>query len=178
VFPGEPPPNPQPGTSLVPGWNSVCYVGPKQAIDIALFEVLEGVRAVYSLRPGQGFLRWFPERPEVSTISTLNSYESLFVLMNKSDSLLQEPSGVPPTIAQLVQGWNSVCYAGPTKDMESATTGIPGQYGVIYALIPNQTWQRFIPDRPEISNLASLEQFDPVLILVTEGSGTQWIFSP
>jgi len=178
LFPGEPPPNPQPGTSLVPGWNGICYVGPSQAIDVALAEVLEGVQAVYSLRPGQGFLRWFPGRPEVSTISTLNSYESLFILMDSSHSLFQEPSGVPPTIAQLVQGWNSVCYSGPTKNMEDAAAGIPGEYRVIYALAPNQTWQRFIPNRPEISNLASLEQFDSVLIMVTEGTGTQWIFSP
>ncbi len=98
--------------------------------------------------------------------------------MDRSNSLLQEPSGVPPTIAQLVQGWNSVCYSGPTQAAQSATDGIPGEYGVIYALAPNQTWQRFVPDRPEISNLASLEQFDSVLILVTEGNGTQWVFSP
>jgi hypothetical protein len=35
-----------------------------------------------------------------------------------------------------------------------------------------------VPDRPEVSNIAQLEQYDAVLMLVTEPGGTTWTFDP
>ena len=60
--------------------------------------------------------------------------------------------------------------------MEAATLGIDIPYAVIYSLAPDRTWQRFVPGRPEISNLSQLAKFTPVLILVTGNS--HWIFNP
>ena len=61
--------------------------------------------------------------------------------------------------------------------MEEATRGLDVHYAVIYSLAPDQTWQRFVPDETEASNLSELAKFTPVLILVT-GSEGHWVFSP
>lgn len=160
------------------GWNQVCYLGPSQDIQDALAGISENVPAVYSLRPDQGYDKWFPSRPEISTISTLNPYQSLLLLLTSATSWPQQPSSPQPSSASLVQGWNSVCYAGETKDVSAATQSIDGQFGVLYALGSNQGWQRFVPGRPEISNLSQLSRYASVLILVTQEGGTQWSFGP
>ncbi len=177
LFPGTPPPDTFP-VSLVRGWNAVCYRGPQRPVETALANALNGVVALYHLRPDQQFDRWFAGRPELSTITVLSPYDSLFILMGSDATWQQETSGTALTSVNLGQGWNSVCYGGPTQDTETATAGISGQFGVIYLLTPDQSWKRFIPDRPDISELPQLEQFSCLLILVTDADGATWTFSP
>jgi hypothetical protein len=167
---------PGPG-DLVAGWNDVCYLGPSQAIEDALAGIGQVVVAAYRLGPN-GFDKWFPDRPDVSTITTLSPYEPLFLLVAGSAAWPQQASGSPPAVALLAQGWNSVCYAGEPKDVESATQGIGGQFGALYALASNGGWQRFVPSRPDVSAPIQLDRFAPVLVLVTEPGGTQWAFDP
>jgi len=164
-------------TDLVAGWNHVCYVGPSQDIEDALADISEDVLAVYRLG-AQGYDKWFPAKPDVSTITTLSPYEPLFLLLASSAAWSQQASGSPSAVTPLVQGWNSVCYAGEPKDVESATQGIGGQFAVLYVLAPGQGWQRFVPDRPEVSDPVQLGRFASVLLLVTEAGGTQWSFEP
>jgi hypothetical protein len=167
---------PGPG-DLVAGWNDVCYLGPCQDIQDALAGIGQDVVAAYRLGPN-GFDKWFPDRPDVSTITTLSPYEPLFLLVAGSAAWPQEPSGSPPAVASLVQGWNSVCYAGQPRDVESATQGIGGQFGALYALASNGGWQLFVPGRPDVSAPMQLGRFAAVLVLVTEPGGTQWAFDP
>jgi len=162
----------------VHGWNTVCYRGPKQPLESALANALNSVVAIYRLRPDQQFDKWFAGRPDVSTIATLSPYDSLFILMGSDATWQQEISGTALTIVNLAPGWNSVCYAGPTEDIETATADISGQVAVIYVLGAGQVWSRFIPDRPNISDLAQLEQFSCPLVLVTDPSGATWTFGP
>jgi hypothetical protein len=177
---GSPPPDtptPAPGTViLAAGWNDSCYVGADQPIEDALAGVLDRVLAVYQMRSDQGFDRWFAGKPHVSTITSLSAYDQLFLLMSQSATWVHEPSGTPPTSVALASGWNSVCYTGATKDIEAAVAGIAGQFGVIYTLTPDQTWRRFVPGRPDVSNLSRLDRFTAVLILVTEEGGGTWAF--
>lgn len=175
----SPSPTPTPdATGLVAGWNHVCYLGPTQDIQGALADIVEKVQAVYSLRPGQGYDKWFPGRAEISTISTLDPYQSLLLLLSDDASWPQQPSGPEPSSADLEQGWNSVCYAGETTDLSTVTQSIDGQFGVVYALGSSQGWQRFVPGRADISNLTQLTRFASVLILVTQQGGTEWSFGP
>lgn len=164
-------------TNLVAGWNHVCYVGPSQDIQDALADISQDVLAAYRFR-AQGSDKWLPGRPDISTITTLSPYEPLFLLLASGVAWPQQPSGSPPAVAPLVQGWNSVCYAGQTKDVESATQGIGGQFAVLYVFAPNQGWQRFVPGRPDVSDPMQLSRFASVLVLVTEAGGTQWAFDP
>jgi hypothetical protein len=175
----SPPPTPGPQqTNLMLGWNNVCYLGATRPIEEALADIGEGVLAVYRLRAGQGYDRWLPGRPDASTIVTLDSYEPLFILMANSAPWTQQGQASPPMAVSLSEGWNNVCYTGETKDAVSATTAIEGKFAVLYALGPDQSWQRFVPTRPDVSNLSQLVRLGPVLILVTQPGGTQWMFDP
>jgi hypothetical protein len=178
LWPGPAPPDNLFPVPLTQGWNTVCYRGPKQPIEAALANALNSVVAIYRLRPDQQFDKWFAGRPDVSTIATLSPYDSLFILMGSEATWQQEVSSTALTVANLAPGWNSVCYAGPTQGTETATADISSQVAVIYALGADQVWSRFIPDRPEISDLTELEQFICPLVLVTDPGGATWTFSP
>lgn len=172
-----PTPVPTPG-NLVTGWNHVCYLGPTQPIDQALADISQDVVAAYRLRPDQGYDRWFSGRPEVSTIIDLTPYEALLILMAKDATWPQQPEASPATSADLFPGWNSVCYTGQTKPVDTATAAIAGRFGIIYALAPDQRWKRFLPDRPEISNLVELVRFSALFVLLTDDAGANWAFDP
>jgi hypothetical protein len=180
-------PNPLPTTTPSPtatptppnpsvSWRHSCYGGASQPSEDALGEVSSDIVAVYRLRPDQGYDRWFPGRPDVSTMTVLNPYDTLFILMASDTAWPQQPPGESRTSVDLVFGWNSICYTGQPKDAERATEGIAGQFAIAYTLAPGQAWKRFVPGRPDVSNLNELDSFTPVLILVTEGAGAMWVF--
>jgi len=182
---GTPTPSPTPtGTptpgavTLVAGWNHVCYRGPQQPIAEALGEVSPGVLSIYRLRPDQAYDRWFPDRPEISNIADMGSYQPFLILMAGPASWNQGEAGTPPSSATLGQGWNSVCYSGQTKATDAATAGIAGKFSVLYSLGSDQGWMRFAPDRPDLSNLLELQRFTAVLVLATPAEGTVWTFDP
>jgi len=172
--PGPTPTPPNPSMA----WTQSCYLGASQAAEDALAAISGDVLAAYRLRPDQGYDRWFPGRPEVSTMTVLNPYDALFLLVAGDAGWSQEPWGESPSSVDLVFGWNSVCYTGQTKDTATATEGIADQFAIAYTLDSGQIWKRFVPDRPDVSNLGQLESFTPVLILVTEETGAVWVFEP
>jgi hypothetical protein len=128
----------------------------------------------------QTFDRWFPARPEpeVSTITTLSPFDQLFILADNDAIWAVQPSAPLPSSAPLNPSWNSLCYLGGGKDTAAATAGISGTFSIIYSLTPDQVWRRFVPGQPEVSNLARLETFSSVLILMTDPAGGTWAFSP
>ncbi len=106
----------------------------------------------------------------------MSPYQSLVILAAQQAFWGLVPSGTPPSSVSLGRGWNSVCYTGATKDVQAATAGIGEKFNVLYTLAPDQTWRRFIPGRPEVSNLGQLESSTCVLILVTSEDGALWVF--
>jgi len=179
--PGTPTPlpTPPPGTILlVGGWNNPCYVGPEQPIEDALADIADQVVAVYRMRADQGFDRWFPNRPEASTITAVSPYQPLLILMSQYGFLPHEPSGTPSASVPLASGWNNVCYTGQTKSAEDATAGVAGGFVIMYRLGSDQGWSRYVPARPEVSNIIQLSQHDALLMLVNQESGTTWTFDP
>jgi hypothetical protein len=177
--PGTPTPlpTPPPGTILlVGGWNNACYVGPEQPIEDALADVAGQVVAVYRMRADQGFDRWFPNRPEASNITTVSSYQPLLILISQYGFWPHEPSGTPSASVPLAGGWNNVCYTGQTKSAEEATASVADGFVILYQLGSDQGWSRYVPDRPEVSNLSQLESSTPVLILIASEDGTLWVF--
>lgn len=180
-----PPPTATPGGTATPtppnpsmGWAYSCHLGASQPSEDALAAISGDVLAAYRLRPDQGFDRWFPGRADVSTMTVLNPYDALFLLVDGDGGWPQEPWGEAPSSVGLVFAWNSVCYSGQAKDAVTATEGIADQFAIAYTLAPSQTWKRFVPGRPDVSNLGQLESFTPVLILVTEEAGAVWVFEP
>jgi hypothetical protein len=129
------------------------------------------------MKADQGFDRWFPNRPDVSSINTVSPYQSLFILMDEQVYWMQGASSAPPASVSLAHGWNSVCYAGQPEDVQQATEGIAEQVGVLYTLAPDQSWGRFVPKRPEVSNLDRLESPSAVIVLINSGDAV-WAFNP
>jgi hypothetical protein len=165
------------GVPLVPGWNHVCYTDLGQPLEAALAGFINDVAAAYRLRSDQSYDRWFPGRPDVSTITTISPFEPLFLLMWDSTVWVQQPS-TPPTGVDLHQGWNSTCYVGDSKSISDAAATIASQLGIVYALRSDQTWSRYVPDRPEMSSIDRLKRYDAVHMLVTDPDGTTWAFDP
>ena len=86
--------------------------------------------------------------------------------------------GYASYLRPLASGWNSVCYTGQTKSAGDATAGVAGGFVIMYQLGSNQGWSRYVPARPEMSNIAQLSQYDTVLMLVDQEGGTSWTFDP
>jgi hypothetical protein len=164
--------------SLAQGWKHTCYVGEAGPIDQALGVAADKVLAIYRLGENQTWDRWFPGRPDVSTFATLSPYDQVFVLASEAVTWNQQFWGVSQGSVDLSQGWNSVCYSGATKDIETAVAGIGAPVGVIYALQPDQTWARYVPDRPTLSSLTHCARLDSLLVFVTAPAPTQWVFDP
>jgi hypothetical protein len=178
-IPVTPTPPPPAGTIiLVGGWNTSCYAGATQPIEDALADVVDQILAVYRMRPDQGFDRWFPGRPDLSSITTLNPWDYLLILTSQGAVWQHQPTDSIPTSATLRSGWNSVCYLGEANDPDAATAAIAGKFAVIYSLLPDQGWRRYVPGRPEVSNLPILYPRTPVLLLVTDPNGAEWVFNP
>jgi hypothetical protein len=163
------------GIPVVSGWNHVCYTGAGQPAGDALNPLADKALAAYRLNMGGAYDRWFPGRPDLSTMSTLASYDAIFLLMSESTVWAQQPSA-PPTSVGVAQGWSSVCYVGAGKSPDDATAAIAGQLGVVYALASDGNWSRYVPGRTDVSNIARLWRYDAVLMLVTEPNGATWVF--
>jgi hypothetical protein len=164
---------------LVQGWNDKCYIGAATDIEDALSPILDEVRAVYLLKPSQDFHRWFPGRADVSTLSQLLPFDQLFVLMSGPATWHQESAaGEAPSSLSLVEKWNSVCYTGQPKAVADATAAISGEFSVLYMLSATEGWIRYVPGNPDLSEIAQLQTYDSVVLLVIKPGGTQWVFDP
>jgi hypothetical protein len=173
--PGTPTPTPPPGAiALAQGWNDPCYVGAEKPVNEALSDAADEVQAVYRMRADGGFDRWFAGAPDFNTISSLKPYESLFVLMGEWGYWTQGTSATPPASVPLASGWNNVCYAGTTNDVQAATTSIAEHIAVLYRLNSDQTWSRYVP-ASFLNDLDYLESSTGVLVLINSGDAI-WEF--
>jgi hypothetical protein len=53
---------------------------------------------------------------------------------------------------------------------------IAGEVGIAYALGTGRTWERFIPQRPELNTLNRLDHFDCLIVRVTDSRAMRWVF--
>ena len=162
--------------SLVAGWNQACYAGSQQAIDAAMNPIISQVVAVYRMRKDGGYDRWFPGRPEVSTITAVNPFEPLLILMSGGASWVQDVAAMAPASADLLMGWNSVCYGGRTEPVAEAAAGMSADLSLLYTLGSDQVWRRYVPGEPDLTSIDDLAHLAPVLALITKEEGTTWSF--
>jgi hypothetical protein len=163
-------------SAAVPSWRYICYDGAERPIAEALDAGAGQIHAAYRLEVDQTFARWFPDRPDLSTITTIRPYEPLFILTSATIAWETDRSA-PPSTVSLVPGWNAVCYGGSTRSAAEATASIGEQLAVLYSLASDSAWQRFAPGRPDVSNLAELNTLDPILLLTTGATDIVWAFS-
>ncbi len=154
-----------PGVTLVPGWTYACYFGDERPLADALAGAADNVLAVYRPGPDGRYDRWFPDRPGLSTISTVRPHEALFVLADDYAPWVQEPSLAGGDLV-LASGWNSICYSGESREATVAVGEMGDQIAVAYGLAVDGTWQRFIPGRPELTTMTYVRGFSPLIVLI------------
>jgi hypothetical protein len=191
---------------MPPLWNDSCYIGPDADITEAMADILcpadmdvgeaeDGalvcgeadpvqVLAVYRLKTDQTWDTWFPEdpagerEPALSSMTELDPYDQLFILMSDNVWWTQEVTAGPKRDqVDLVEKWNSVCYAGASKAPANATAGIANDFVILFSL-SDQMWLRYVPSIPWLTNMVNLDQYTSVLLLVTTSAGTTWVFDP
>jgi hypothetical protein len=158
-----------------PNWRYVCYDGAERPIAEALNAGAGQVQAIYRFNAEHTFERWFPDRPDLSTIATLRPYEPLFILASAA-TIWETGDNVPPLTVGIRPGWNAVCHSGGAASATEATASIGEHLAMLYSFVDG-VWQRFVPGRPEISNLQELHTLDAILLLATGPTETVWTFS-
>jgi YVTN family beta-propeller protein len=154
-----------PGVTLAPGWTYACYFGDEQPVTDALAGASDHVLAVYRPAPEEGYDRWFPDRPALSTIDTVRPGDALFVLADGYAPWVQEPSQDGSDLA-LATGWNSICYSGESKKATVAVGEMSDQIAISYGLAADGTWRRYVPARPDLTTMTYVRGFSPLIVLI------------
>jgi hypothetical protein len=79
-------------------------------------------------------------------------------------------SGSSPAQTQKTYGpgWVNWAHVGPTQPIAQALSGIEGNVGAVYYLSPDTgAWLRYVPGKPEVSDLATMEFGQSYLMLLT-----------
>jgi len=162
---------PTPGTTRTlvwgPGWHNAAWSGastPEETFACAG----DNYAAAYRLVSG-GWERYFPDRPEISNMTDLEQYEAFLILVTGDvtcEMVVTDPAGTQRTLEWGV-GWQNEVWTGADgATPQDAFACADGSYAAVYRLVGGG-WERYFPDRPEISNMGSLNKYDAFLILVT-----------
>jgi hypothetical protein len=151
-----------------PGWHNATWTGgassPEEVFDCAA----DNYAAAYRYAGG-AFERYFPERPELSNMTDLEQYDTFLILIT-DDVTCEMPVADQPGTERALDwgvGWQNDGWTGPDGSAPAdAFACADGSYAAAYGLVDGG-WERYFPDRPDISNMEALNQYDPFLILVT-----------
>jgi parallel beta-helix repeat protein len=167
----SPTPSPTPGATRSvhwdPGWHNATWSGastPEEAFACAA----GNYTAAYRLVAG-GWERYFPDRPDLSNMGSLEQYDAFLILVT-GDVTCEMPVAAPPGGERTLDwgvGWQNDGWAGPDGiPPQDALACAAGSYAAAYRLVGGG-WERYFPDRPDISNMSPLNHYDPFLILMT-----------
>jgi hypothetical protein len=150
-----------------PGWHNATWSGastPEEAFACAA----GNFAAAYRLVSG-GWERHFPNRLDISNMQDFEQYDAFFILVTQDTTCqmpLADPSGALRTLDWGV-GWNNDGWTGPDgTSPQDAFACAGGNYAAAYRLVSGG-WERYFPDRPDISNMGPLNKYDAFLILIT-----------
>jgi cysteinyl-tRNA synthetase len=77
----------------------------------------------------------------------------------------------PDTIRSFVlmpPGWHNFVWTGPSAtDPGTALDCMGDDYAIAYRLQPDQTYQRYVPGRTDLSNMGAVDRYDSLLVLIT-----------
>jgi len=76
-------------------------------------------------------------------------------------------------------GWHNLVWTGPSgTEPGTALACIEGGYAIAYRWMDDsEPFERWIPGRPAMSDMRSLNKYDLLLVLITD-SGTQCVSTP
>jgi hypothetical protein len=150
-----------------PGWQNATWSGastPEEAFACAAGNYAAAYRLV-----GGGWERHFPDRPEISNMGPLEPYDAFLILIT-GDVTCEMPVADPPGTERTLDwgvGWQNDGWTDPDgTPPQNAFACAAGSYAAAYRLVSGG-WERYFPDRPDISNMGLLNRYDAFLILVT-----------
>ncbi len=73
-----------------------------------------------------------------------------------------------PIVSNLVAGWNHVCYLGAEQPTSDALADIGTGVLAAYHLRPEEGYDRWFSDRPDLSSMASVSPYEPLFILMAD----------
>jgi hypothetical protein len=150
-----------------PGWHNATWSGastPEEAFACAAGNYAAAYRLV-----GGGWERYFPDRPELSNMNDLGQYDAFLILVTGDVSCEMPVADAPGTQRTLDWGvgWQNDGWTGSDgTSPQDAFACAAGSYAAAYRLVGGG-WERYFPDRPDISNMGPLNKYDAFLILVT-----------
>jgi hypothetical protein len=149
------------------GWHNATWSGastPEEAFACAA----GNYAAAYRLVSG-GWQRYFPDRPDISNMTDLGQYDAFLILVTGEvtcEMPVASAAGTDRTLDWGV-GWQNDGWSGADgMPPEDAFACADGSYAAAYRLVGGG-WERYFPDRPEISTMGPLDKYDAFLILVT-----------
>ncbi|UCH87595.1 MAG: right-handed parallel beta-helix repeat-containing protein [Dehalococcoidia bacterium] len=149
------------------GWHNVTWSGastPEEAFACAA----GNYAAAYRLVSG-GWERYFPDRPDLSNMADLEQYDAFLILVTGDvtcEMEVADPLGTERTLDWGV-GWQNDGWSGADGTTpQDAFACAEGSYAAAYRLVGGG-WERHFPDRPDLSNMGTLDEHDAFLILVT-----------
>ena len=99
----------------------------------------------------------------------LGQYAAFLILVT-GDVTCEMPVADPPGTQRTLDwgvGWHNDAWTGPDGTApKDAFTCADGSYAAAYRYVDGRL-ERYFPDRPDISNMGALSQYDAFLILVT-----------
>ncbi len=150
-----------------PGWHNATWSGastPEEAFACAAGKYAAAYRLV-----GGVWERYFPDRPEISNMGSLEQYDAFLILITEDvtcEMPLADPAAIERTLAWGV-GWQNDGWTGADGTApQDAFACAAGSYAAAYRLVGGG-WERYFPDQPGISNMGPLDEYDAFLIQVT-----------
>ncbi|UCH86086.1 MAG: right-handed parallel beta-helix repeat-containing protein [Dehalococcoidia bacterium] len=161
-----------------PGWHNVTWTGastPEEAFACAAGNYAAAYRLV-----GGGWERHFPDRPDLSNMTDLAQYDAFLILVT-GDVTCEMPLVATPGTERTLDwgvGWQNDGWTGADGTApQDAFACADGSYAAGYRLVGGG-WERYFPDRPDISNMGPLDEYDAFLILVTAPVSCTMAISP
>jgi hypothetical protein len=156
------------GDGWGPGWHNATWTGGVSSAEDAFACAAGNYAAAYRL-VGGGWERHFPDRPELSNMGSLEQHDAFLILIT-GDVTCEMPAADPPGTERTLDwgvGWQNEGWTGADGTApQDAFACAAGSYAAAYRLIGGG-WERYFPDRPDISNMGPLNKYDAFLILVT-----------
>jgi Tol biopolymer transport system component len=164
-----PPAGPTRTLTWDPGWHNGAWSGPDGTDPQDAFACASGSYAAAYRYVDGGLERFFPDRPDISAMGPLNSYDAFLILITQPATCLM-PVAPAPGASRTLQwgpGWHNAGWSGadgtPPQDAFACAAG---GYAAAYRYVDGGL-ERFFLDRPDISDMGPLNKYDAFIILVT-----------
>jgi hypothetical protein len=162
-----------------PGWHNATWSGASTSTPEEAFACASGNYAAAYRLVGGGWERYFPDRPDISSMTDLEQYDAFLILVTGDVTCEMPVADTPATERKLdwSVGWHNEGWTGPDgAPPQDAFACAAGNYAA-YRLVGGG-WERYLPDRPDVSNMGTLDKYDPFLILTTEPVSCTMLITP